>query len=112
MAPRSSWGRPEKARGYYEQALDVCTRARFRPELALTRLEIAELLLSEADGVQPSAIGARGRRRGRAKAGEPTAASLRSEALEHLDFAIDELRDMKMRPALERALGHKGMLNA
>jgi tetratricopeptide (TPR) repeat protein len=39
-------GQTDKARGYYEQALDVCTRARFRPELALTRLEIAELLLA------------------------------------------------------------------
>jgi tetratricopeptide (TPR) repeat protein len=80
-------GQPEKAREYYEQALDVCTRARFRPELALTRLELAELLLAHYPD-------------------EKTA------ALEHLDFAIDEFQDMKMRPALERALGHKGLLHA
>jgi len=33
-------------------------------------------------------------------------------ALEHLDFAIAEFREMKMQPALERALRHKGLLRA
>jgi len=33
-------------------------------------------------------------------------------ASEHLDFAIDELREMKMKPALERALRHRGLLKA
>ena len=51
-------------------------------------------------------------RRGRAKVGERTAESLRSEAQGHLDFAIEELRAMKMQPALERALSHKGLLHA
>jgi len=36
----------------------------------------------------------------------------RTEALEHLDFAIAEFRDMKMQPSLERALKHKGLLGA
>jgi tetratricopeptide (TPR) repeat protein len=80
-------GQPEKAREYYEQALDVCTRARFRPELALTSLELAELLLAHYPDEKAA-------------------------ALEHLDFAIDEFRDMKMQPSLERALGHKGLLRA
>jgi len=35
-----------------------------------------------------------------------------AEALEHLDFAISEFRDMKMRPWLERALRHKEILKA
>ena len=38
--------------------------------------------------------------------------SNRNEALEHLDFAIAEFRDMKMQPALERALRHKDILKA
>lgn len=80
-------GQPDKARGYYEQALDVCTRARFRPELALTRLEIAELLLAHYPDEK-------------------------AEALAHLDFAIDEFWAMKMQPSLERALRHKGLLRA
>jgi hypothetical protein len=34
------------------------------------------------------------------------------EAIEHLDFAIAEFRDMKMQPSLERALRHKDVLKA
>ena len=34
------------------------------------------------------------------------------EALEHLDFAINEFREMKMQPSLERALRHKEILGA
>jgi hypothetical protein len=37
---------------------------------------------------------------------------LSPDALEHLDFAISEFRDMKMRPWLERALRHKEILKA
>ena len=36
----------------------------------------------------------------------------RTEALDHLDFAISEFRDMKMQPSLERALRHRGLLKA
>ena len=60
---------------------------RFRPEVALTRLQLAELLLEH----HPDE---------------------RAEALEHLDFAIAEFRDMKMQPSLERALRHKDILKA
>jgi hypothetical protein len=34
------------------------------------------------------------------------------EAQEHLDFAIAEFREMKMQPALERAMSHRGLLKA
>jgi DNA-binding NarL/FixJ family response regulator len=76
------------AHAYYVQALDAAGKIRFRPELALTHVSLAELLLHE---------------------GSETA---RSEALEHLDLAIPELRDMKMQPALERALALKGKFEA
>ena len=36
----------------------------------------------------------------------------KSEALEHLDFAIKEFREMKMQPSLERTLRHKDILKA
>jgi DNA-binding CsgD family transcriptional regulator/tetratricopeptide (TPR) repeat protein len=65
------------ARAYYLQAMKVASKIRFRPELALTHLRLAELLLEEGDD---------------------------AEALEHLEVAIPELRDMKMQPALERGL--------
>ncbi len=50
----------------------------FRPELALTRFQLAELLLEHYPNE-------------------------RNEALEHLDFAIRELEEMKMQPSLEKA---------
>jgi len=80
-------GRPEEARAHYQDALKVATEMRFRPEVALTRLQVAELLLEHYPDEK-------------------------SEALEHLDFAINEFRDMKMQPSLERALKHKEILGA
>ncbi|HEY1295138.1 MAG TPA: AAA family ATPase [Chloroflexota bacterium] len=68
------------ARHYYAQALEAAGRIGFRPELALSHLGLAELLFEETDDSPPS------------------------EALAHLDAAIRELRDMKMQPALKRAL--------
>ena len=38
--------------------------------------------------------------------------SWREKALEHLDFAIAEFHYMKMKPSLQRALRHKGILKA
>jgi tetratricopeptide (TPR) repeat protein len=80
-------GDTKEARRYFEQAVQVCTEVRFRPELALSRLGLAELLLDHYPDEHDAAI-------------------------VHLDFAIAELRDMKMQPALERALGRRGLLKA
>jgi len=80
-------GRPDEARTHYQAALNVANEIRFRPEVALTRLQLAELLLEHYP-------------------------KEKSEALEHLDFCIGEFRDMKMQPSLERALKHKEILGA
>jgi len=80
-------GRPDEARKYYQEAIKACTEIKFRPELALTRLQLAELLLEHYPDEK-------------------------KEALEHLDFAIKEFQDMKMQPSLERALRHKEILKA
>lgn len=80
-------GEPEKAKPYYQQALEVCAKIRFRPEIALTRLQLAELLLEHYRDA-------------------------RTEAIQHLDFAIAEFQEMKMQPSLERVLRHKGLLKA
>jgi DNA-binding CsgD family transcriptional regulator len=65
------------ARAYYVQALETAGKIRFRPEIALAHLRLAELDLEESDD---------------------------SVAFEHLNIAIPGLRDMKMHPALERGL--------
>jgi hypothetical protein len=56
-------------------------------ELALTWLQLAELLLEHYP-------------------------QEKSEAIAHLDFVIPEFRDMKMNTYLERALRHKQILKA
>ncbi len=80
-------GRYDQARKYYREAIKVCTEMPFRPELALSHLQLAELLLEHYPDEK-------------------------KEALEHLDFAIKEFREMKMQPSLERALKHKDILKA
>ena len=77
----------EEARGYYEQNLALCEKIGHRPELAITRAHLAELLLDHYPDE-------------------------RAEAVEHLDFAIREFQDMKMQPSLERALRHRELLKA
>ena len=80
-------GDHKSAQTHYLRGAQLMERIRFRPELGLTRLELAELLLDHFPDE-------------------------RAEALEHLDFAIAELRDMKMQPALERALSRREILGA
>jgi tetratricopeptide (TPR) repeat protein len=80
-------GRYDEARQHYQEAIKVCTEMPFRPELALTRLQLAELLLEHYPDEK-------------------------AEAMEHLDFAIKEFREMKMQPSLERALRHKEIMGA
>ncbi len=65
------------AHAYYAQALQATGKIRFRPEMALTELSVAELLFAEGD---------------------------ERAAVRHLDRAIPELTEMRMQPALERAL--------
>jgi serine/threonine protein kinase/tetratricopeptide (TPR) repeat protein len=79
--------RPDEARRHYAEAIKACTQMKFRPELALSRLQLAELLLEQYPDEK-------------------------TEAVEHLDFASREFQDMKMQPSLERALRHKDILKA
>lgn len=76
-----------RARGYYEQARDVSTRMRRRPEGALAALGLAEVLIAGNEAEQ-------------------------ADAQPHLDFAIAELQEMRMQPALQRALANKELLKA
>ena len=80
-------GLSAQARDYYERSIHECEEMRLRPELALSHLSLAELLLDHYQDEHDTAI-------------------------YHLDFAIGEFREMKMQPALERALGRRGLLKA
>ena len=76
-------GEWDRAQEYFHKALEVSINMRDRPETALSRLDMAELLLSHYPGQ-------------------------RDEAMEHLGLAIAEFRDMKMQPSLDRAIALKG----
>ncbi len=82
------------AREHYQPGFDWATKIRHRPQIALTRLELAELLLGDAVSDQKSPV-----------SGQMVAAERqRAVGLEHLDFAIKELEAMEMQPGLDRAL--------
>ncbi|HEY96167.1 MAG TPA: protein kinase [Dehalococcoidia bacterium] len=80
-------GKPDEANEYYQIALDTAHKLRFRPEIAFTRFHIAELLLEN----YPDS---------------------KKEAIDHLNFAINEFRVLHMQPSLEKALRHKDILKA
>ena len=79
-------GRYDEAKGHYLDAIKVAEDMRFRPELALTRFQFAELQLEHYPDEK-------------------------SEAIEHLKFAIDEFTEMKMQPSLEKAEEMKEKIN-
>jgi tetratricopeptide (TPR) repeat protein len=80
-------GRYEEARKHYQEAIKVTTEMKFWPELALTRLKLAELLVEHYP-------------------------KEKSEAISRLDACIADFREMKTQPSLERALRHKDILKA
>ncbi|MHB8577565.1 MAG: AAA family ATPase, partial [Dehalococcoidia bacterium] len=94
-------GDRDEAKRRYTQALAVAAHNRIRPETALTRLQLAELL---AGPLAPNAGGtfteADGDERDLA------------EAREHLAFCIPEFEAMKMAPSLERARALQAQLGA
>jgi tetratricopeptide (TPR) repeat protein len=80
-------GEQEQARSLFERAIDQSSHTHNLPELSLSRLKLAELLLEHYPDE-------------------------RATAIQHLDSAVAKLREMKMEPSLERALRHKEMLEA
>ena len=75
--------KPDEARTMYQQASDLAGRIRNRPEIALTRLQMAELLFNYYPDEH-------------------------DVARRHLDFATTEFRDMNMKSSLERAVSRNG----
>ena len=78
------------ARAHYTAALQLLSRLQFRPEIALTRLALAELLLSPWQVAGPRSVDA-------------TPEADRTEAMGHLEVAIAAFEAMKMPLALARA---------
>jgi tetratricopeptide (TPR) repeat protein len=70
-------GRYDEAKAYYLKAIEIGEDMRFHPELALSWFQLAELLFEHYPGEK-------------------------EEAIQHLNFAIDEFKAMKMQPSLEK----------
>jgi hypothetical protein len=79
--------RPDEALVDFRKALETCTTMQHLPELAITHLGLAELLLYSYPDQH-------------------------AEGIVHLDYAIAKFNDMGMTPSLEHALGRKQMLGA
>ncbi|HEX9642093.1 MAG TPA: response regulator transcription factor, partial [Candidatus Krumholzibacteria bacterium] len=71
-------GKRQEARACFREAIEFCEGILYRPERALIRVDLAQLLLDHFPGE-------------------------RTEAMKHLDLAIAELEDMQMAPALAQA---------
>jgi len=124
-AAATALGEKEQALRFCEEAVHLCSSLEFRPDLALAHLQIAELMLEEAGAINrartpgvasgsPLSPGGECHSEGetRAPANAHAGGKVRAQAIEHLDFAIAEFREMKMQPSLERALRHKEVLKA
>ena len=71
-------GRIDEARAYFQEAIRLTTKLKYRPELALTRFQLSELLFEHYPDEN-------------------------DEARVHLNFALNEFEEMKMAPSLEKA---------
>jgi hypothetical protein len=80
-------GRFDESRNLLEKALEVCQQIDYLPELALTRLDLAELLIRQFPNERP-------------------------RALQLLDLTLVALEEMGMLPALERALALRNATRA
>jgi hypothetical protein len=83
-------GRPDEARGYYDQSMELAQKLGFRPEIALIRMQQAELILTPEYSLRPE----------HPLRHDPEEKSV---ALDYLDFAIAEFQEMKIQPLLEWA---------
>ena len=94
-------GEPNTAATHFEDALALCRKAGYRPELAWTCCDYADLLLERAS-TAPSSGGSRT---------APTDAD-RAKAMSLLDESLAISRELGMRPLMERVLSRREILGA
>ena len=91
-------GEPDKAAGHFEDSLTYCRNAGYRPELAWTCHDYADLLLARPDDPSTSS--------GRTDGGD------RAKATSLLDESLAISSELGMRPLMERALSRRQILGA
>ena len=101
-------GEPDKAVEHFEDSLAYCRIAGFRPELAWTCYDYAELLLQTTQSVRPELVEGPG-----GSTSSPRAPSEdRSKAMSLLDESLALSSELGMRPLMERVLSKRQILGA
>jgi tetratricopeptide (TPR) repeat protein len=109
-------GNLDKAVEHFEDALTFCRRAGYRPELAWTCCDYADLLLQRASAVagetsqpvRPEPVEGRGS----TSSPRTEAQQDRRKAMALLDEALAISRELGMRPLMERVLSRREILTA
>ena len=94
-------GKPDEAAAHFEDALAFCRKAGYRPELAWSLFDYADLLLHP--------VGAHGRA---PLQSAPTTATDREKAVALMDESLAISRELRMRPLMERVLSRREVLEA
>jgi tetratricopeptide (TPR) repeat protein len=97
-------GNLDKAAGHFEDALAFCRKAGYRPELAWTCCDYADLLLNP--------VGAPLAAPQRAGQALPLQGTDRAKAMALLDEALQISSELGMRPLMERVLSRREILTA
>ena len=95
-------GRMDDATAHFEDAIAFCRRAGYRPELAWTWFDYAELMLDSLAAADAAGPGG----------GEPVEPRDRARAASLLEEALAITRELGMRPLLERVLSRREFLAA
>jgi hypothetical protein len=103
----------DKASEHFEDALAFCRKAGYRPELAWTCCDYADLLLTPVGAApEPGLSPSKGGRPGHPHRGAPTDPANRAKAMALLDESLRISRELGMRPLMERVLARRQILTA
>ena len=101
-------GDPDKATEHFEDSLAYCRNAGYRPELAWTCCDYADLLLQGSQSVRPELVEGPG---GSTSSGR-TGGEDRAMAMALLDKSLALSSESGMRPLMERVLSRRQILGA
>jgi hypothetical protein len=106
-------GHLDKASEHFEAALAFCRKAGYRPELAWTCCDYADLLLDPVGAApEPALSSSKGGRPGHPPRGAPTDPANRARAMALLDEALAISSELGMRPLMGRVLSRRQILTA